>query len=165
MKVAVHLHDPSSEINKEVQDIFFKDEFPVFTQLCWDRILNQRTHGYLKELNEDMITMNVYDVNRNGLVPYEIIEESDTSKIREYDVFVIHPSALARLDTKEIEHLVNSKSTRVVLDYLFEAEIETYMPLINTIKELIGTPDNWMLLVGGDIVSNDEDLLQIRHIL
>lgn len=159
MKVAVHLHDPSSEINKEVQDIFFKDEYPVFTQLCWDRILNQRTHGYLKELNEDMITMNVYDVNRNGLVPYEIIEESDTSKIREYDVFVIHPSALARLDTKEIEYLVNSKSTRVVLDYLFEAEIETYMPLINTIKELIGTPDNWMLLVGGDIVSNDEDLL------
>ena len=74
-----------------MQDIFFKDEFPVFTQLCWDRILNQRTHGYLKELNEDMITMNVYDVNRNGLVPYEIIEESDTSKIREYDVFVINP--------------------------------------------------------------------------
>ena len=158
MKVAVHLHDPLSEINKEVQDIFFKEE-SVFIQLCWDRILNQRTHGYLKELNEDMITMNVYDADTRGLQPFEIIEESDTSKIREYDVFVVHPSALARLDTKQLEYLVNSKSTRVVLDYLFEAEIETYMPLISTIKELIGTPDNWMLLVGGDIVSNDEDLL------
>lgn len=158
MKVAVHLNDPSKEINKELQDNFFKDD-SVFMQLCWDRIIHQRTHSYLKELNEDMITMNVYDVNRNGLVPYEIIEESDTSKIKEYDVFVIHPSALARLDTKEIEYLVNSRSTRVILDYLFEAEIDTYMPLISTIRDYIGTPDNWMLLVGGDIVSNDEDLL------
>jgi hypothetical protein len=73
MKVAVHLHDPLSEINKEVQDIFFKEE-SVFIQLCWDRILNQRTHGYLKELNEDMITMNVYDADTRGLQPFEIIE-------------------------------------------------------------------------------------------
>ena len=121
-------------------------------QLCWNRIIKPTYHSYLKELNEDMITMNVYDVNRNGLASYEIIEESDTSKIREYDVFVIHPSALARLDTKEIEYLVNSRSTRVILDYLFEAEIDTYMPLISTIRDYIGTPDNWMLLVGGDIV-------------
>jgi len=158
MKVAVHQNDPTKEINIELQSKFFKDQ-SVFTQLCWDRIINQRTHSYLKELNEDMITMNVYDANKTGLAPFEIVEESDTSKIREYDVFVIHPSALARLDTKEIEYLVNSRSTRVVLDYLFEAEIDTYMPLISTIKDYIGTPDNWMLLVGGDIVSNDEDLL------
>jgi len=158
MKVAVHQNDPTKEINTELQSNFFKDE-SLFTQLCWDRIIHQRTHSYLKELNEDMITMNVYDADTKGLAPFEIIEESDTSKIREYDVFVIHPSALARLDTKEIEYLVNSKSTRVVLDYLFEAEIDTYMPLISTIRDYIGTPDNWMLLVGGDIVSNDEDLL------
>lgn len=158
MKVAVHQNDPTKEINIELQSKFFKDQ-SVFTQLCWDRIIHQRTHSYLKELNEDMITMNVYDADTKGLAPFEIIEESDTSKIREYDVFVIHPSALARLDTKEIEYLVNSRSTRVVLDYLFEAEIDTYMPLISTIKDYIGTPDNWMLLVGGDIVSNDEDLL------
>ena len=159
MKVAVHQNDPSKEINKELQDNFFKDD-SVFLELCWNRIIHQRTHSYLKELNEDMITMNVYDANKSGLQPFEIIEESDTSKVREYDVFVIHPSALARLDTKQIEYLVNSKSTRIVLDYLFEAEIDTYMPLITTIRDYIGAPDNWMLLVGGDIVSNDEDLLQ-----
>jgi hypothetical protein len=158
MKVAVHQNDPTKEINEELQQHFFKED-SVFMQLCWNRIIHQRTHSYLKELNEDMITMNVYDADTKGLVPFEIIEESDTSKIREYDVFVIHPSALARLNTKEIEYLVNSKTTRVVLDYLFEAEIDTYMPLITTIKDYIGTPDNWMLLVGGDIVSNDEDLL------
>lgn len=158
MKVAVHQNDPTSEINEDLQSNFFKED-SVFTQLCWNRIINQRTHSYLKELNEDMITMNVYDANRTGLIPFEIIEESDTSKVREYDVFVIHPSALARLDTKQIEYLVKSKSTRVVLDYLFEAEIDTYMPLIKAIKDYIGTPDNWMLLVGGDIVSNDKDLL------
>ena len=159
MKVAVHQNDPSKEINKELQDNFFKDD-SVFLELCWNRIIHQRTHSYLKELNEDMITMNVYDANKSGLQPFEIIEESDTSKVREYDVFVIHPSALARLDTKQIEYLVNSKSTRIVLDYLFEAEIDTYMPLITTIRDYIGAPDNWMLLVGGDIVSNDENLLQ-----
>jgi hypothetical protein len=159
IKIAVHKHDPSKEINSQLQDNFFKDD-SFFVELCWNRIINQRTHSYIKELNEDMITMNVYDANTTGLVPFEIIEENDTSKVHEYDVFVIHPSAIARLDTKEIEQLVNSRDTRVVLDYLFEAEIDTYMPLINTVREYIGQPDNWMLLVGGDIVSNDENLLQ-----
>ena len=158
IKIAVHKHDPENQINTELQDNFFKDS-SVFISLCWDRIINQRTHSYIKELNEDMITMNVYDANKTGLVPFEIIEEPNTSKVHEYDVFVIHPSALARLTNNEIEYLVNSKNTRVVLDYLFEAEIDTYMPLISTIKDYIGTPDNWMLLVGGDIVSKDEDLL------
>ena len=159
IKIAVHNHNPEKQINEELQRNFFSND-TFFAELCWNRIINQRTHSYIKELNEDMISMNVYDANKTGLVPFEIIEESDTSKVREYDVFVLHPSALARLETKEIENLVNCKETRVVLDYLFEAEIDTYMPLINTVKRYIGKPDNWMLLVGGDIVSNDEKLLK-----
>ena len=57
MKVAVHQNDPTKEINEELQQHFFKED-SVFMQLCWNRIIHQRTHSYLKELNEDMITKN-----------------------------------------------------------------------------------------------------------
>ena len=55
IKIAVHKHDPSKEINSQLQDNFFKDD-SFFVELCWNRIINQRTHSYIKELNEDHLS-------------------------------------------------------------------------------------------------------------